>query len=418
MAKKKDSYNPNCRTFKTRIYPTKNQIRYFNKCFGLRRWYWNWALDRYITEYKATKKKLTAYQLGKLINNEVFKQGKCLWAKQCNNSIREFVFINLEVAWNNYYNKLDEAKQTTEKIDFEKNKPQFKSKKKSMKSFSTRTSSKSDLRHNIDGKYFKLPMYGNRAKPMSIKTAENLEWIKSDSYKICHVTIKEEYSQYYLFIVYEKTNHDDIIKPNKDTKIGIDMGMKTPLTCWDGNKEYKFNPLDRIKKAEKHRERCDRRLCKKLESYKKQQGYKSYNKGFKFTESKRYKKTIVQLQRAYQREEHIKQDFREKTTTWLVRNYHTINIEPFTDGFKKSRRAVGRISQYAFYERLKQKAEEYDTVINWISWEPTTQTCNICNHRFEGEDKLTMKDRVYKCSVCGNIEDRDVNAAKNIYKLV
>ena len=299
MAKKKVE-NPNCRTFKTRIYPTKNQIRYFQKCFGLRRWYWNWALDRYITEYKTTKRKLTAYQLGTLINKEVFKQGKCLWAKQCNNTIREFAFGDLQESWEMYYKKLDEAKQTTDKIDFEKNKPQFKSKKKSTKSFKCRASSTADIKKNINGRYFRLPMYGSRwSKQFSIKTAESLEWLKSDNYRICHIIIKEKYSQYYLYIVYEKTNHNDIVKPDENTKIGIDMGMKTPLTCWDGTKTYTFNPLDRIKRAEKHRERCNRRMHKKLESYKKQQGCKSYAKGFKFIESNRYKKTVKQLQRAY-----------------------------------------------------------------------------------------------------------------------
>ena len=66
---------------------------------------------------------------------------------------------------------------------------------------------------------------------------------------------------------------------------------------------------------------------------------------------------------------------------------------------------------------LKEKAEEYDTIINWISWEPTTQTCSQCGHRFIGESKLTLNTRKYKCSKCGMIEDRDVNAAKNIYNL-
>ena len=107
--------------------------------------------------------------------------------------------------------------------------------------------------------------------------------------------------------------------------------------------------------------------------------------------------------------------FREQVTTWLVRNYHVINIEPFTNGFKKSRRAVARISQYHFYRRLNEKAVAYNTIINPISWEPTTQTCNICGHRH----KLSLDERVYRCTnlECNNVEDRDVNAAKNIYNL-
>ena len=75
------------------------------------------------------------------------------------------------------------------------------------------------------------------------------------------------------------------------------------------------------------------------------------------------------------------------------------------------------IYQYLFYERLKQKAELYETEINWISWEPTTQTCSSCGYRFYEDEKLSLKDRKYICPKCGMIEDRDVNSAKNIYNL-
>ena len=406
------------KTFKTRIYPTKNQIRYFQRCFGLRRWYWNWGLETYMNELNTNSKYMSNYDLCKKLNNEVLCLPEYSWAKQCHGTIRKQVMAELNTSWKVYYKSQKEARRTVKVIDLEKFKPHFQSKKTASKSFTQQNSGNENTFKKINNKYFKLPMYGKSSrstKPMSLKLAENINWLKDDDISIKLVTIKQIADKYYIYFVYERTNHS-VTKPDESTKIGIDMGMKTPLTCWDGTKEYKFNPLDRIKTAETHRDKCVRAFNKKLDSYRRQQGMKRYDR-LKYKESNRYKKAKIRMQRAYQREECIKQDFREKTTTWLVRNYHVINIEPFTDGFKKSRRAVARISQYDFYERLKQKAEEYNTVINWISWEPTTQTCNVCKHRFEGDNKLTMKDRVYKCPVCGNVEDRDVNAAKNIYKM-
>ena len=35
------------RAFKTKIYPTKKQRIYFNKCFGIRRFAWNWGLENW-----------------------------------------------------------------------------------------------------------------------------------------------------------------------------------------------------------------------------------------------------------------------------------------------------------------------------------------------------------------------------------
>jgi len=40
----------------------------------------------------------------------------------------------------------------------------------------------------------------------------------------------------------------------------------------------------------------------------------------------------------------------------------------------------------------------------------TSQTCHICGNR----QKIELKDRVFRCSVCGNVEDRDVNASNNV----
>ena len=41
----------------------------------------------------------------------------------------------------------------------------------------------------------------------------------------------------------------------------------------------------------------------------------------------------------------------------------------------------------------------------------TTQQCSVCGRL--ADPPLTLNDRVYRCS-CGNTEDRDVNASRNI----
>jgi len=37
-------------------------------------------------------------------------------------------------------------------------------------------------------------------------------------------------------------------------------------------------------------------------------------------------------------------------------------------------------------------------------------TCHICGN----VQKMTLADRMFRCSECGNIEDRDINASINI----
>jgi putative transposase len=43
-------------------------------------------------------------------------------------------------------------------------------------------------------------------------------------------------------------------------------------------------------------------------------------------------------------------------------------------------------------------------------WEPTTKTCYLCGHRQD----MPLNMRTFVCGGCGNVEQRDVNAAHNI----
>lgn len=45
---------------------------------------------------------------------------------------------------------------------------------------------------------------------------------------------------------------------------------------------------------------------------------------------------------------------------------------------------------------------------------PSTQLCSCCGHRFTGENKLKLSDRVYKCPECGSKIDRDLNSSYNL----
>ena len=128
--------------FQTKIYPTKNQIRYFRKCFGLRRWYWNWALETYMNTLNKDKKYLSNYDLAKIINNEILNKEEYSWAKQCNGTIRKQVFTELHLSWKKYYKSQKEARKTTSYVNSEKYKPQFKSKKNSTQSFTMQKTGK------------------------------------------------------------------------------------------------------------------------------------------------------------------------------------------------------------------------------------------------------------------------------------
>ena len=99
----------------------------------------------------------------------------------------------------------------------------------------------------------------------------------------------------------------------------------------------------------------------------------------------------------------------------LCRNYDYIFIEDLNlNGMMKMwGRKVSDLSHGTFINILEQVANKYDVVIHKIDrWYASSKLCN-CGYK---NDKLTLKDREWICPQCGQIHDRDINAAKNILR--
>ncbi|MGB9929293.1 MAG: zinc ribbon domain-containing protein [Methanosarcina sp.] len=54
------------------------------------------------------------------------------------------------------------------------------------------------------------------------------------------------------------------------------------------------------------------------------------------------------------------------------------------------------------------------TILKIGMFEPSSKTCNICGYN---NSELTLDIREWQCPGCGNIHDRDINAAINIKKI-
>ncbi len=56
------------------------------------------------------------------------------------------------------------------------------------------------------------------------------------------------------------------------------------------------------------------------------------------------------------------------------------------------------------------KAEQAGTQVKLCIANGTSQTCHVCGNK----QKMTLRDRIFRCNQCGNIENRDTNAANVI----
>ncbi|WNV89185.1 RNA-guided endonuclease TnpB family protein [Umezawaea sp. Da 62-37] len=178
-------------------------------------------------------------------------------------------------------------------------------------------------------------------------------------------------------------------------EVGVDAGLACLLTLSTGEKIA--NP------RHEHRERvalarAQRNLARKAKG--------SNNRA----------KARVEVARVHARIADRRRDLLHKLTTRLVRENQTIVIEDLAvRNMVRNRnlaRAINDASWSEFRSMLVYKAGWYDrTVVVVDRWYPSSKTCSRCGHLL---DALPLGLRSWTCPGCGEIHDRDVNAARNI----
>ncbi|MGW5666399.1 IS607 family element RNA-guided endonuclease TnpB [Micromonospora sp. NPDC003776] len=135
--------------------------------------------------------------------------------------------------------------------------------------------------------------------------------------------------------------------------------------------------------------------------------------------SKRWRRAAGRLRTAHARVANLRRDGLHKLTTGLAREYTTIVVEDLhVSGMLKNRRLARRIADAGFGELRRQLSYK----IPWNGgrlvvadrWYPSSKTCSGCG---AVKTKLTLSERIYRCTACGLTLDRDVNAARNLAAL-
>jgi putative transposase len=178
-------------------------------------------------------------------------------------------------------------------------------------------------------------------------------------------------------------------------EIGVDAGLTSLLTLSTGEKIA--NP------RHEHRERgalarAQRTLARKVKG--------SNNRA----------KARIKVARAYVRIADRRRDLLHKLTTRLVRENQTIVIEDLAvRNMVKNRslaRAISDASWSEFRSMLQYKADWYGRAVVVVDrWFPSSKTCSRCGHLLNA---LSLGVREWTCPGCGEVHDRDVNAARNI----
>lgn len=353
-------------TYKFRIYPNKTQQELIEKTFGCCRFVYNQILDTKIKFYENYNKSLSYYDTCKLLPR--LKQENA-WLKEVDATALQNSLFNLDKAYKNFFEKRNRF-------------PKFKSKKNSKCCYTTRQTASIKLFE----KHIQLSKIGK----IKCKFSRDIEG------KISSITIhKFPSGKYYVSIVAEKP--DFIPFDKTEGVVGIDLGIKDFCITSDG---LKYSNPHFIKESEDKLIRCQRKLCRKS------RGSNNYNK-------QRIRLAILHDKISNQRN-----DFLQKLSTSLVKNYDIICTETLkVNNMLKNHnlaKAISDCSWASFVNMLEYKALWYGKSIRKIdTFYASSKTCSNCGHKFDG---LTLDIREWTCPSCKTKHDRDINAANNILK--
>ena len=221
--------------------------------------------------------------------------------------------------------------------------------------------------------------------------------------EITSKTILAEYRNSSLDVELGTCISEEIIL--RDVNMGIDVGVKSLAVVSCGGRKRVFKNINRSHKM--------KRLIKQLKHH--QRILSRRKKG-----SKNYLKEKYKVQNLYGRIRRRRHEYTKQTASKIVSmRPKVIVLEDLNiRGMMKNRhlaRAIAEQNLYLLRTLIESKAANLGIEIKFADrFYPSSKTCSNCGHV---KKDLKLSERIYKCPECGEIIDRDFNAALNLERL-
>lgn len=364
------------KAYKFRIYPNADQEVLIIKTIGCVRFVYNYFLALWNEEYSKNGKGLT-YNSCSAMLPQMKKNEATSWLKEVDSIALQSSVKNLSDSFSRFFKK-------------QNRRPQFKSKKNPVQSYTTKNVNKSiTIIENI----IKLPKLGQ------VKFAKSREL----NGRILNATIRKNPSgKFFVSILCEEEVPE---LPKTGLEIGIDLGI-TDFAILSNGQKIDNNRF--TSKMEKTLKREQRKLSRRALLAKKA--------GKELFEARNYQKQKEKVARLHEKVINQRTDFLNKLSTEIVKNHDSICIEDLnTKGMLRNHKlakSISDVSWFSFVSKLQYKAEWYGReIIKVDKWFPSSQLCSKCGHK---DGKKSLEIREWTCPVCHAHHDRDINASKNI----
>jgi putative transposase len=353
------------RAHKIRIFPNKEQEVLLKKSCGVARFAYNWALAKWKEMYE-NKEKVSEALLRKILNS--IKREQFPWMLEVTKCAPQQAIKNLGIAFSKFFRN---------KAEF----PKFKKKNASNSFYISRD------RFSIKNKELRL----SKVKG-SIVTAEDLRF----SGKVMSGVVSLDVDRWYISIIVDTC--DSSRRSDNRGTVGVDLGVKNLATLSDG---ITFNNPKFYNRVQGRIKRLSRSYAKKIKG------------------SNNREKARLLLAKVHRKIRLARKTNLQMLSTYLCRNYNTIVLEDLNvRGMVKNHKLAQAISDCGLgmlRRYIENKAISTSTKVVFADrFFPSSKTCSRCGSI---KDNLSLKDRIYKCNVCGFEVDRDLNAAINLKKL-
>lgn len=371
------------------LIPNNKQRTKLFQSAGVSRFAYNWCLAKQQENYKNGGKFISDCDLRKELT-QLKKTDEYSWLNNYSNNITKQA---IKDACNSYMRF----------FKHQSNFPQFKSKRKSRPSFYV-----DNVKIEFSGTHVKLEKIAdstrkNRAKANWIRLAEQNRIPTNVKYSNPRVTF--DGIDWFISVGVE---YEENTEQPTNQGIGIDIGIKDLAICSDNYTYNNINKTQKIKKLKKKKRRLQRKISRK---------YLKNKKGGSYCKTSNIIKSEKELLKLNHRLTNIRHNYLHQTTSEIInRKPKFIVLEDLNvKGMMKNKHLAKAIQEQCFYEFYRQI--EYKCNWNNIKfitsdrYFPSSKLCSVCGNV---KKELKLSDRIYHCSECGNVIDRDYQAALNL----
>lgn len=377
------------KSFKIRIYPTKEQEQNMWRHIGASRYIKNYMIDLQKKRHEQGESYLSAFSMIKYIT-PLKNDGEHNWLYEISNKTLQRSCQDVANAYTSFFNK---------RAGY----PKFKSRKKSKQTFPVDTESF----------YFKDSRFINIQKIGKVRYRTDFNFpIGKGVAKFINVRVSYVNGKWMVTFGLECENQALELT---NVNMGIDLGVKDLAVVEFDGECLIF---------------CNINKSKKMRSLKSQLKHTQRNISRKYNKNKQgncYVKTnnIIReenkLRKIYARITNIRQNYIHQATHQLISMLpRCIVMEDLNViGMMKNRHLSKAISEQCFSEFIRQM--KYKCEWNGIEFVqadrfyPSSKTCSGCGCI---KSDLKLSDRIYICNDCGLVIDRDYNAAVNLSRYI